>query len=213
MKVSVIIPVYNQQNFIGRCLRSILNQTMPNHDYEVIVVNDASSDLTAYALTQFSNEIRVIENKKNMGLPYSLNRGIEIAKGEFLIRLDSDDYVNENYLLFLYETLIQNQSEFRAASCDYYLVDDKEDFIERKHFEVEPIGCGLMFDTKIFQEIGLYNEEFLRHEDKEFYSRLANKGIDIFHLPLPLYRYRMHDNNITSDLDLMKKFEQKLNAK
>lgn len=213
MKVSVIIPAYNQQQFIGRCLRSILHQTMSKHDYEVIVVNDASTDLTAYALTQFSNEIKVLENKKNMGLPYSLNRGIQAAKGEFLIRLDSDDYVNEHYLLFLYETLIQNQPEYRAASCDYYLVDDKEEFIERKQYEGEPIGCALMLHSEVFQEIGMYNEEFLRHEDKEFYSRLKSQNIRIFHLPIPLYRYRMHDKNMTNDLDLMNKFERKLNSK
>jgi glycosyltransferase involved in cell wall biosynthesis len=183
---------------------------MPKTDYEVIVINDASTDLTSYALSQFHNEIKVIENAKNCGLPYSLNRGIEIATGEYIVRLDSDDYVNENYLIFLYETLAQNHPDCRVVSCDYFLVDDKEKFLERKFFKDEPIGCALMMHKTVFREIGLYNEEFLRHEDKELHSRLISNNIKVYNLPLVLYRYRMHDSNITLDIDLMSKYEKKL---
>ena len=93
-EVSVIITAYNEERFIGRCLRSIANQNFPGMEYEVIVVNDASTDKTSYALELFGDSIKVINNKKNIGLPASINKGIKAAKGDFLVRLDADDYVN-----------------------------------------------------------------------------------------------------------------------
>ena len=86
--VSVIIPVYNQERFIGRCLRSILNQNLPKTDYDIIVINDGSKDNTAKILNAFGDEITVLENKKNKGLPYSINKGILKSKTRFIVRLE-----------------------------------------------------------------------------------------------------------------------------
>jgi glycosyltransferase involved in cell wall biosynthesis len=208
--ISVIIPVFNQEKFIGRCLRSIIKQSIDRDLYEVIVINDCSEDLTKYALSQFHNEIKVLENKKNMGLPSSLNKGINESKGEYIIRLDSDDYVNVNYLLFLYEAIITN--DYDAVSCDYYLVDDNESIIERKYFKKNPIGCAILFKKNIFNEIGYYNEEFLRNEEQEFMLRF-NKNKKIMNLPIPLYRYRRHDSNITNNEVMMNYYNNKLKEK
>ena len=208
--ISVIIPVFNQEKFIGRCLRSIIKQSIDRDLYEIIVINDYSKDLTKYALTQFHNEIKVLENKKNMGLPSSLNKGINEAKGEYIIRLDSDDYVNVNYLLFLYEAIITN--DYDAVSCDYYLVDDNESIIERKYFQKNPIGCAILFKKDVFNEIGYYNEEFFRNEEQEFMLRF-NKNKKIMNLPIPLYRYRRHDSNITNNELMMNHYNNKLKEK
>ena len=123
--VSVIVAAFNQEKFIGRCLRSLLNQTLPPTDYEIIVVDDGSTDRTPYALELFHNAILSIRNEINIGLPASLNRGIRAARGEYIVRVDSDDYVNINFLNFLHFFLDQNP-HIDAVACDYLLVDDAE---------------------------------------------------------------------------------------
>ena len=71
--ISVIVPALNQEKFIGRCLRSLLAQTLPREDYKIIAVNDGSTDKTSYALNLFREDIVLIDNKENLGLPASLN--------------------------------------------------------------------------------------------------------------------------------------------
>ena len=99
--VSVIIPVYNQEKWIGRCLRSLLNQSMNRNEYELIVVNDGSEDRTDYALDLFSDEIELITIEKNQGLPVALNTGIKISRANYIVRVDADDFVNEQFLFLL----------------------------------------------------------------------------------------------------------------
>jgi glycosyltransferase involved in cell wall biosynthesis len=122
--ISVIIPVYNHDKFIGRSLRSILDQSLDKSRYEVIVINDSSTDNSKEIISKYSNKITLIENPKNKGLPFSLNVGIKKARGKYMVRLDSDDYVNKKYLEILYEFLNWN-SEFDAVSCDYLIVDNE----------------------------------------------------------------------------------------
>lgn len=210
-KISVVITAYNEDRYIGRCLRSIISQSIPNSDYEVIVVNDASTDKTSYALELFGDSIKVINNKKNIGLPASINKGIKVAQGNFLVRLDADDYVNTNYLNFLHYFLEVN-TEFDAVACDYFLFDDSENWIEKCDSLQKPIGCGIMFKTKHLLDIGLYDESFKVHEDKDMRLRFEAK-YKIGHLNVPLYRYRKHENNITNNQDLMNHHEIKLNIK
>ena len=89
-KISVIVATYNQEKFIGRCLRSLLHQTLYS-EYEIIVINDGSNDNTKFALELFCDPndsiVRVLTNKSNKGLPYSLNRGIKNAMGKYIIRV------------------------------------------------------------------------------------------------------------------------------
>ena len=106
--VSIIVPVYNQEKYIGRCLRSLLAQSFPRNEYQIIVIDDGSTDKTSYALELFKNEIVLIRNKVNKGLPYSLNKGIKNTKSKYIVRVDSDDYVNEDFLKFLISYLEQN---------------------------------------------------------------------------------------------------------
>ena len=117
--VSVVIPAHNQEKFIGRCLRSALNQTMERADYELVVINDASSDRTAYALELFEPEVLLIENEERLGLPGTLNRGIRAARGQFIVRLDADDYIHAEYLNILALHLMLN-SEIDAIACDLF---------------------------------------------------------------------------------------------
>ena len=193
--ISVIIPVYNHEKFIGRSLRSILDQSIDKSRYEVIVINDFSTDNSKEIISKYSNKITIIENSENKGLPFSLNVGIKKARGKYMVRLDSDDYVNKKYLEILYEFLNWN-SEFDAVSCDYLIVDNDEKVLRRESGETEPIGCGIMFRREHLIEIGLYNPEYRLNEDKELIKRFE-KNYKIERLPIPLYKYYLHGDNMT----------------
>lgn len=207
--ISVIIPVYNQEKFIGRCLRSIINQSIKAEFFEIIVVNDNSTDSTSELLSAFNNsQIRIFNNETNKGLPFSLNLGIRKSVGKFVVRLDSDDYVHTDYLKFLYRALEMNP-EFDAVCCDYLLIDKKENVLKKVNSNEEPIGCGIMFRESQMIEIGLYNNDQLYNEEKEFRYRFEKK-YNIERIPFPLYRYRRHESNMTNDSEKMKFYTKKL---
>ena len=209
--VSVIIPVFNQEKWIGRCLRSLLNQSIDRNKYEIIVIDDGSEDRTGYALDLFSDEIELIKNENNLGLPVALNKGIKASKANHIVRVDADDYVNEYLLFFLYEFLEQNKY-MDALACDYLMVDDDEEVIARKNCAENPIGCGIMFKSNHLLELGLYDEEFQLHEERELRHRFEKK-YKIHRLELPLYRYRRHENNITNDHESLVCHDKKMKDK
>ena len=172
--VTVVIPVFNQQKYIARCIRSILNQTLDKSHYDIIVVNDASTDKTKEILELYNDDITLINNNKNLGLPSSLNIAIKKIKTSYFVRVDSDDYVNENFLKFLYIFLEENKN-FDAVACDYLLVDENENVIKRKNSLRSPIACGILFRLKNIIEIGLYDENFLINEDVDLRKRFLKK--------------------------------------
>ena len=210
-KISVIIPTYNQEKYLGRCLRSLMDQSINRSDYEIIVVNDGSQDKTKFAANLFKEEINLVNNKKNRGLPYSINKGILAAKGRFIVRVDSDDYVNREFLNIPFNFLASNP-EIDAVACDYYLVDDKENIIKRENSAKKPIGCGIMFRIEQLLDLGLYDNKLLVHEDKDLRFRFLKK-YKIFRIPLPLYRYRKHTKNITNNKASMKKHYKQFKRK
>jgi len=200
IKISVIIPVFNREKYIARCLRSLLNQSMTRKDYELIVINDGSEDNTKEVLNMFKDafkeEIKIVENEKNLGLPATLNAGIKVSEGKYIVRVDSDDYVNRNFLLILY-MMVNLNDDYSAVACDYYLVNDNEKILEQVDCDKEPIGCGIIFEKDHIKSVGLYNEKYLINEEKEFRKRYEKK-YSIKRLPIPLYRYRRHSENMTN---------------
>ena len=210
--VSVIVPAYNQENYIGRCLRSLLNQSLSQIDYEIIIIDDGSNDRTKYALDLFKGDlIRVIHNEENMGLPYALNTGINNALGKYVVRVDSDDYVNKHYLLFL-STFLETNEYMDAVACDYLIVDAKERVISIGDCGKNPIGCGIMFKRADLLRIGLYDSSMKWHEDKDMHLRFT-RDYNIHRIELPLYRYRKHESNMTNDKIMMDSYLEKLNQK
>ena len=209
--VSVIVPVYNQEQWIGRCLRSLMNQTLSRSNYEIIVIDDGSEDRTPFALDLFKDEIVLIKNENNLGLPSALNKGIKASKANNIVRVDGDDYVNENFLLILHEFLEQNKY-MDAVACDYLLIDNNEEVISKNNCMDDNIGCGIMFKTNHLIEIGLYDEDFQLHEERELRIRFEKK-YKIHRVELPLYRYRHHNNNITNNHVRMAEFNEKLKSK
>ncbi len=210
-KISVIIPVYNQEKYIGRCLRSIISQSLDKSLYEIIVINDGSNDKTNDVLLNFKNEINLINNDQNLGLPRSLNKGIIKSKGSLVVRLDSDDYVNTNFLLFLREFILLNP-DYDSVASDYYIVNDKEQILSRENCIENPIACGIIFKIEHLISLNLYDEEFLAREEEDLMIRFLQK-YNVNRLALPLYRYRKHDNNLTKNAKKMKYFKEKLKSK
>ena len=199
--ISVLVPVHNQEKYIGRCLRSLLAQNLPRESFEIIVIDDGSTDRTPYALELFKDAITLIRNETNLGLPASLNRGIRKSSAACVVRVDSDDYVNANFLNLLSMFLASNHY-MDAIACDYLMVDDHEEVIVRRNCLQDPIACGIMFRIEQLIDIGLYDENFLLHEERDLRFRFLQK-YSIHRLELPLYRYRQHAANMTNNVEAM----------
>lgn len=194
--ISVIIPVFNREKYLGRCLRSIIAQSFDNDKFEIIVVNDGSTDQTEKIIYAFKEDIKVINLKKNFGLSKAINEGIKNSRGDFIIRLDSDDYVNKEFLNFLFNYIYLNK-DCDAVSCDYYTVDENEEIISRENCLDKPIACGIMFKKKNLIEMGLYDENIKIHEEVDLRAKFLKK-YNIERLKIPLYRYRKHSESLTS---------------
>ena len=134
-----------------------------------------------------------------------------MAKANHIVRVDGEDYVNEQFLFMLHEFLEQNKY-MDAIACDYFLVDNNEEIIERCNCIDEPIGCGIMFKSNHLIEIGLYDEDFRLYEERELRHRFEKK-YKIHRLELPLYRYRRHEKNITKNHEAHKIHREKLKQK
>lgn len=211
MHVSIIIPVYNGEKFIQRAIRSVVDQNFPRKQFEIIVVDDGSTDNTVEVIQPFKNFVRILRHEKNMGLAASRNTGIKAARGQYIVNLDADDYLHQDFLSIEVLFLSLNE-DFDAVSCDYYIVDEYEKHIERKNATEYPIACGIMFKMEQLVKIGLYSEDFMVREEEDLRQRFLKK-FRIHHIPLPLYRYRKHDDNITNNQELMKKYKKKFHEK
>lgn len=114
-KVSIIVPVYNVEKYLKRCLDSLVNQTLK--DIEIICVNDGSTDGSLAILDEYvRNDDRIVViNQENSGQSVARNRGIDVAKGEYLGFVDSDDWVSEDYFERLHNSAIQNNAEIAVG--------------------------------------------------------------------------------------------------
>ena len=209
--ISVIVPALNQEKFIGRCLRSLLAQTLPREDYKIIAVNDGSTDKTSYALNLFREDIVLIDNKENLGLPASLNKAIKSCNTPYIVRVDSDDYVSRHFLQYLY-LFLKSNPHMHAVACDYNLTDDMGNVLSRENCLEKPIACGILFKLDDLVDIGLYDETFRCHEDSDLRLRFLRR-FSISRLEMPLYRYRRHSANMTGDIESMDKYMVKFRDK
>ena len=201
--VTVLIPAYRSEAFIARCIRSLVNQSLPAADFEIVVVDDGSDDGTLEEVEKFGEKLVVIQNHQNQGLPAALNLGISEARGKYLVRVDSDDYVGRDFLLGL---LIEvRKGLFDAVACDYWVFDDAGGWWGVENCFEKPIGCGIMFKLDHVLQAGMFDERFLLHEDRDFRLRFE-KLFTIGRLETALYRYRRHGTNLTQRKELDGKF-------
>ncbi|MEM7437191.1 MAG: glycosyltransferase family A protein [Myxococcota bacterium] len=201
MKTSIIITSYNYGPYIERCLRSCMNQKMVDGTNEIIIVDDCSSDNTLAIIEKFARfpNVHVIANKTNVGVAEAANIGIRASVGQYVVRVDADDYISEWFIFFLRSYLEANHDAFGVA-CDYQLVDDHENFIERGSAADQPVSCGIMYRRDLLAAQGLYNSDY-RHCEEEELRRRVGDDYKIYHLQMPLYRYRKHGSNKTTSVE------------
>jgi glycosyltransferase involved in cell wall biosynthesis len=209
--VSVIITAYNYERYIERAVRSCLDQSLASNQYEVIVINDCSTDNTRAILENYANDVKIHNLEKNIGLAAARNFGIKKAKGQFVVFLDADDYIQHD-LLLIQKTFLSENNSLDAVSVDYYLVDERGSHLEHVDSTSKPIACGIMFRKDLLFDIGLYDESFRAREDEDLRIRFL-KSHSIYNIILPLYRYRMHDSNLTKNGDVMRTYQRKLDDK
>jgi glycosyltransferase involved in cell wall biosynthesis len=210
--VSLIITTYNYAQFIERAIRSGLDQSLSKADFEVIVVNDASTDATEAILENYSDVVRVFNLEENLGLAGARNFGIRKARGQFIAFLDADDYLHSETLR-VQNLFLNENNAFDAVAIDYYVVSERGQHIEHISSNEKPIACGIMFRKDYLFNIGLYDEDFRAREEEDLRIRWEQAGYGIYHIPVPLYRYRMHESNLTKDNQKMSDSQLKLNQK
>ncbi|TND05923.1 MAG: glycosyltransferase [Bacteroidetes bacterium] len=211
MLVSVIITAYNYGRYLERCIRSCESQSLDRSQYEIIVVDDASTDETPHILDNYADTIRAFRMEKNAGLSESRNFGIRKAKGQYVVFLDADDYIQHD-MLKMQSVFLTENNRLDAVAVDYYLVNEFGDHIEWVDAAEKPIACGIMFRKDRLFDTGLYDNSFRAREDEDFRIRFL-KNYNIYNIILPLYRYRRHDSNLTSNESEMEKYRQKLDEK
>jgi len=209
--VSIIITNYNYSKYLNRSIRSAFVQNYPEHEYEIIVVDDSSTDWSREIIESYGKTIRPIFLQKNCGLAAARNIGIKAATGRYIMFLDADDYLNRN-IIYVESLFLELNSNWDAAACDYYIIDDNEEVIGRDSCMENPIACGIMFRKENLVTIGMYDESFKMWEEKDLRIRFLKK-FKIHHIELPLYRYRKHENNLTNDKDTGEEYFKKLNSK
>ncbi|MCX6723794.1 MAG: glycosyltransferase [Candidatus Staskawiczbacteria bacterium] len=212
---SVIITNFNKKAYISRAIRSCLKQSLDRGRYEIIVIDDASTDKSRDVIESFGSDILPIYLKDNVGVAEASNIGIRKALGSFIIRVDADDYINENTLLFMTELMIANP-DIGFIYSDHIKVGEQEEFIERVSLNtIDKLyrhGAGVMFRKICLEAIGLYDKDLKNAEDFDLLTRYL-KNFNGYYLRLPLYRYRMHADNMTNDRAERIKWETKAREK
>jgi glycosyltransferase involved in cell wall biosynthesis len=198
--ISVIVTNFNYGRLLRRCLRSLLNQDLERDRYEIIVVDDHSTDDSREALAPFleRGDVRAVFNEENLGVGASSRIGVDESRGKFFVRVDADDYVQPSFLYMLYNFL-RLSPQHVGVSCDYFLTDNQERILSVKSFAEDGLACGLMLRTSYLEIIGSYNKDMKIFEDKDLVHRIDAKKI--YHLPLPLYNYVKHGESLTDRVE------------
>lgn len=210
--ISVIVCSFNHDKWIDRCISSIINQKfLDKNSLEIIIVNDGSKDNTKKVLEKYKiySFIKIVNNKKNIGLSKSLNIAIKKSLGRYVVRVDFDDYLARISLFFMKKFLDLNRA-YSAVSVDYIEVDEYENVLKRKNSKDKLIACGVMFRREVLYTLGLYNERFKMREGHELYKKFITKKLKMGYLEMPFYKYRMHKKNRTKNLKEVKKYNRLL---
>lgn len=200
MEISVIISAYNSETYVAAAIRSVLNQSFDKNEMELLVVDDCSTDGSYTIIEPFerSSSIRVVRNKKNIGLSKSCNMAVRVASGKFVYFVDADDFINKNALMVAHLYLTSNRGDIHACSCDYLEVDGDENVIRRRNGNSYPIRCGVLYKTDDLIALGPYQD--VPREDIDFRNRFTQSGKFIYNIPIPLYRYRQHQKSLTKNI-------------
>ena len=197
MKVSVIIPVFNAEDTIQKAIRSVLGQKFPKKDFEIIVVNDGSTDNTLEILNFYQKKITII-NQRNKGAVKAANKGFQIAQGEYVIKLDADDYFKQNILKEMV-AILDKKPKVDFVYSDYY---EKSFLGEMKKVSTKTnifntVAIGIMFRRDKLKEQGFYREDIKFPEyDLLLKTEYNWQG---FHIAKPFFYYNRRENSLTGN--------------
>ncbi|MCK5256411.1 MAG: glycosyltransferase [Deltaproteobacteria bacterium] len=200
-KVSVIMSVYNEEKHLREAVESILNQTFK--DFEFIIINDGSTDRTGDILESYADERIVIVNQDKTGLTKALNRGLSLARGKYIARMDADDISLPKRLEKQIQFLEENTG-VELVSCHFYEIDSggcqinlcqlpvKNEDIQKSLLVCNQFCHGAaVFKSECIRTIGTYREFFRFSQDFDLWLRIAEK-FKCANLNTPLYKWRIN---------------------
>jgi len=217
-KISVIIPTFNNDNFIGDCINSVLNQSLTPK--EILIIDDGSIDNTKLIVSKIIKKNKIVRYfyQKNSGLSAARNIGIKKATGDFIAFLDSDDLWQKEKLekqLAVFNN--QKNNQLGLVYCDYIDIDKngkklvgypsfktietlKGDVYSKLALgnKISSSGSGVLIKKECFIEVGLFDEMLIAAEDWEMWLRISKKYlVDLVNEPLVFIR--RHNNNMSTD--------------
>ena len=204
-KVSVLLPVYNAQNFVKEAIESILHQTF--HDFELIIINDGSSDNSLNIISTFIDErILVVNHELNKGLVFTLNEGLDLAQGKYIVRMDADDFSFPNRLKLQVDFMERNKDIMVSGGqmIDY----DNNWMLSKNPKDCNQVKVSLLFTCVVSHptviirnqilkmENYYYDKSFIHSEDYELWSRVVRKH-KISNISDVILKYRAHKNQVS----------------
>ena len=214
--ISIIVPIYNGEKYLKRCINSIINQTYSN--LEIILINDGSKDNSkkiCEELAEKDNRIIVI-NKDNEGVANARNDGLNRATGKYIAFVDSDDYIEKNMIEILYNTLIEKNVDCVKGNYDiiinnkiipnnepkidkFYNKDNINEFIYKLASEkVKSFLWLLLIKKECINDN--FNEKLFLYEDVNFYISLLGNISSIYVFSKIIYHYVINENSLSRDV-------------
>jgi glycosyltransferase involved in cell wall biosynthesis len=208
-KVSVIIPAYNGDRYIGKAIDSVLQQSY--HDYEIIVVDDGSSDRTSQIVQSYGSKVQY-RSQQNQGVAAARNRGLEVAQGEYIAFLDQDDFFLPNKLA-LQVALLEQQPSLGIVNSGWQIVNEDDAFLAA----VQPWQTlpqldlvGLIVWKPVFLGAMLFRDSWLKNSggfdvqleqtpDVDLVLRLAQMGCQADWIKGETVCYRQHELNVSKN--------------
>lgn len=210
--VSILLPCYNAENYISEALESLINQTYKH--LEIILINDGSTDNTMSICEEYAKKderISIFVNDQNMGLIYTLNKAVTLAKGEFIARMDADDISHPNRIERQVQYLEQHDSisilgtrasaswKELATAPFFYL---QPETIALTAYLKQPFFHGsVMARAPVFKE-NQYSMEYPHSEDFELWLRLIDQGHQVANLNEVLYIYRKNESGVSQSNEI-----------
>ena len=198
--ISVIIPVYNTDKYLERCITSVLNQTYKN--IEIIIINDCSTDDSEKIISDYKEKdkrIIYLSNEKNLGVGKSRNIGIEHAKGKYIYFVDSDDYIEETTIADLYHG-IKKDNSFSCMTKGYKNVNNEDIPFSKSEEEFtllqSPSVCIRLFNKEIIDKSKIRFSNLPIGEDLEFVFKIMIYNEKFSYVNnKPLYHYVIHPDS------------------
>ena len=202
-KVTVYITNFNYGKYIEQAIQSVLNQSYKN--IEILIIDDGSTDNSKEIISKFASDPKITTLfKKNEGLIAACNTALYNATGNFIMRLDADDWLDENIISIMVDHF-KNDSALELIFPDYYEVDKegsitnifrRHDFKDVNLHDQSAHGACTMFKTRTLIESGGYDEYFSCQDGVDVWLRYVKK-YKVKNINTPLFYYRMHENNLT----------------